>query len=356
MKKSFDIHKLLRKNIRNIKPYSSARIEFSGKAEVFLDANENSFGATGHFPESFRVNRYPDPLQKEIREKISKIKKVSPSAIFLGNGSDEPIDLLFRAFCEPSRDAALIFPPTYGMYKVAAEINDVKTIEVPLSEDFQIDFSAAKKHLGNKNLKLVFVCSPNNPTGNRMSKNTLEKIIKNFNGIVVLDEAYIDFCQENSLLSAINNYPNLVILQTFSKAWGMAGARLGTAFASEEIVDVLNKIKAPYNINIFTQRFMAESLKNESRKNNFVKKIIARKNILAKQLSQLKIVEKLFPSDANFLLVKFTDAGHVFKFLKRHGVIVRDRSGEINCENCLRITVGTETENRKLIQYLKEIQ
>ncbi len=353
MKKIFNPDNLVRKNIRKLIPYSSARSEYNGKAGIFLDANENSFGTITKTNPSLNLNRYPDPLQQELKNKISKIKKVNPENIFLGNGSDEPIDLLFRAFCEPSRDAVLLFPPTYGMYKVAAQINNVKIFEAPLKKDFQIDLQEVKKISKSKNLKLIFICSPNNPTGNLIGRESILKIADEFKGIVVLDEAYVDFSPGNSIMKNLADFPNLVILQTFSKAWGMAGARMGMAFASKKIIDVLNRIKAPYNINIYTQKEVQKFLRFENKKNTFVSKIIAERNVLSENLSRLTIVKKVFPSDSNFLLVKFHHAIKVFEFLRKNRIIVRNRTKEINCENCLRITVGTPKENIRLIQLLK---
>jgi histidinol-phosphate aminotransferase len=338
------VGKLLRKNIANLTPYSSARDEFTGSASVFLDANENPYD-TGY-------NRYPDPYQMEVKKRISELKGTQTNQIFLGNGSDEPIDLLFRAFCNPGVDNVVAIEPSYGMYAVSAGINDVEVKKVLLSENFELD-SQKLLNTTNEKTKLVFLCSPNNPSGNLLSKTEIINILNNFNGLVVVDEAYIDFAPGESLLPEINQYPNLVVLQTFSKAWGLAGIRLGMAFASPEIIAVLNKIKFPYNINQLTQQRVMQSLQNVEEKETWVKTIISERAKLAKELEKLTFVQKVYPSDANFLLVKMDGARMKFDHLTNEGVIVRDRSKVSLCEDSLRITVGNPEENRELIEKLK---
>ena len=341
-----NVDKLLRENIRNLKPYSSARDEFSGEAMVFLDANENPFNAP--------YNRYPDPLQRRLKDKIAAIKQCRAEQIFLGNGSDEPIDLLFRAFCEPGQDNMISIDPTYGMYQVAADINNVEVRKVKLKEDYS--FSAGELLAKvDKQTKLIFVCSPNNPTANLMDKAEMLKLITSFDGLVVLDEAYIDFAPQAGLLAELDKYPNLVILQTFSKAWGMAGIRLGMAFASTEIIRILNKIKYPYNINILTQQKAMELLDQENDQKAWVKLLLAERARLADKLKTFPFVVRVFPSDANFLLVKMYDARGIYDFLMENGVIVRDRSRVILCDDSLRITVGSPEENGILIEKLNEL-
>jgi len=340
------VSSLLRPNIANLKPYSSARDEFSGSASVFLDANENPYD-TGY-------NRYPDPYQQEVKAKIASIKGVKSEQIFLGNGSDEPIDLLFRAFCNPGVDNVVAIEPSYGMYTVSADVNDVQVRKVLLDENYQIDADKLLAATDDKT-KLLFLCSPNNPTANNLDRAEILKVINGFAGLVVVDEAYIDFAPGTTLLSELDNYPNLVVLQTFSKAWGLAGIRLGMAFASDEIIKVLSRIKYPYNINALTQERVLQSLNNEAEKNSWVKTIIEERGKLAEELKQFSFVEKIYPSDANFLLVKMTDARKKFEYLMDQGVIVRDRSKVALCEDSLRITVGSPEENKELIEKLKEL-
>ncbi|MCF6269342.1 MAG: histidinol-phosphate transaminase [Melioribacteraceae bacterium] len=344
-----NIESLLRENIKTLKPYSSARDEYTGSIGIFLDANENSFGS---IPEG-DLNRYPDPHHSRIKKKLSIIKKTVPNSIFIGNGSDEAIDLLLRTFCEPGKDSVLIMPPTYGMYKVAADINDVNVIEIPLTREFQI---AADEVINNitTNTKLIFICSPNNPSGNLLSRDSIRRIIKSFSGIVVIDEAYIDFADEESWISELGSFNNLVVLQTFSKAWGLANIRVGMAYASEVIISVLNKIKYPYNVNGVSQQIIIDTLDNESKKNEVVAKIVFERNKLAKALSGLDDIEYLFPSDSNFILAKVRDANNIYNYLLENKIIVRNRSSMINCEECLRFTVGTELENDKLIEMLQK--
>lgn len=340
------VSKLLRPNIEALTPYSSARDEFSGSASVFLDANENPYD-TGY-------NRYPDPYQMEVKKRISELKGAQTEQIFLGNGSDEPIDLLFRAFCNPGVDNVVAIEPSYGMYTVSAGINDVEVKKVLLTENFELD-SQKLLNAANEKTKLVFLCSPNNPSGNLLSKTEIINILSNFNGLVVVDEAYIDFAPGESLLPELEKHPNLVVLQTFSKAWGLAGIRLGMVFASPEIIAVLNKIKFPYNINQLTQQRVMQSLQNVEEKETWVKTIISERGKLAKELEKLNFVQKVYPSDANFLLVKMNDARKKFEYLMNEGVIVRDRSKVVLCENSLRITVGSPEENRELIKKLESL-
>lgn len=341
------LNELLRKNIANLKPYSSARDEFSGSASVFLDANENPYD-TGY-------NRYPDPYQQEVKKRIAEIKGVQTNQIFLGNGSDEPIDLLYRAFCNPGIDNSVIMDPSYGMYTVSADINDIEIRKVLLNDDYQIEASKLLAAADDKS-KLLFLCSPNNPTANSLDRGEIIKVIEGFDGIVVVDEAYIDFAPGTTLLADLDKYPNLVVLQTFSKAWGLAGIRLGIAFASPEIIGILSKIKYPYNINALTQQRVLQSLANEEEKNKWVETIIAERAKLAEELKQFTFVQKIYPSDANFLLVKMEGAREKFEYLMNCGVIVRDRSKVTLCENSLRITVGSPEENRELIERLKNVQ
>ncbi|WP_430973496.1 histidinol-phosphate transaminase [Sunxiuqinia rutila] len=341
-----NLQQLIRKNIQALKPYSSARDEYTGEAMVFLDANENPFNAP--------YNRYPDPLQREVKEKIARLKNCAADQIFLGNGSDEPIDLLFRAFCEPGQDNIVTIDPTYGMYQVAADINNIEVRRVKLNDDYSFSADALLKET-DANTKLIFVCSPNNPTGNLLDKNEMTKLIQGFSGLVVVDEAYIDFAPGASLLSELNQHPNLVILQTFSKAWGMAGIRLGMAFASEEIIRIFNKIKYPYNINILTQQKALELMEQESDKNQWVESLIQERAKLAEQLSNFPFVVKVFPSDANFLLVKMHDARGIYNYLVENGIIVRDRSKVVLCNESLRITVGSPEENQILMDKLNEL-
>ncbi len=340
-----NINNLLRKNIQNLKPYSSARDEYSGDAMVFLDANENPYNEP--------YNRYPDPLQKELKQKISALKNISAGKIFLGNGSDEPIDLLIRAFCEPAVDNVVTIDPTYGMYQVAADINNIEVKKVSLTPGFELDPVKLLEAIDTKT-KLVFICSPNNPSGNCLNRGAMIEIIQKFDGIVALDEAYIDFAPGKSFLPELDKFDNLVILQTFSKAWGMAGIRLGMAFASAEIIQVLNKIKYPYNLNILTQKKALELLENKDQVDIWVKKLIDERGKMVKYLSKLNFVKQIYPSDANFLLVSVTNAKGIYNYLTGSGIIVRDRSKVRLCENCLRITIGTMEEDNLLLQALKD--
>ncbi|MCK3684741.1 histidinol-phosphate transaminase [Maribellus sp. YY47] len=341
-----ELNKLLRKNILTLKPYSSARDEYTGEAMVFLDANENPFNEP--------YNRYPDPLQRAVKEKISKLKNIDSSHIFLGNGSDEPIDLLIRAFCEPEVDNVVSIDPTYGMYQVAAEISNVALKKVPLTAEYELNVEALLAAC-DSNTKLIFLCSPNNPTGNSLDKESIVKVLKSFNGLVVLDEAYIDFAPGKTLLNELAGYPNLVILQTFSKAWGMAGIRLGMAFASVEIISVLNKIKYPYNLNILTQQKAMELLEQNEQVEEWVKLLIDEREKMAEKLKALSFVVRVFPSDANFLLVKMNDARGIYQYLVEEGIIVRDRSKVFLCDDSLRITIGSKEENKIVRKALKNL-
>jgi histidinol-phosphate aminotransferase len=349
---SFDLNNILRENIKKLVPYSSARDEYKGKEGVFLDANENSYGSP--LPEKGnQYNRYPDPLQIAVKEKLGKIKGLPVENIFLGNGSDEAIDILFRAFCNPGHDNAIICPPTYGMYEVSATINDVETIKVPLTpETFQLDTEKILKAI-TPATKLIFVCCPNNPTGNGVKWDAIKTLLEQFNGIVLVDEAYINFASYQSLIPKLLEYPNLVILQTLSKAWGMAGLRVGMAFASEAIIDVFNKIKPPYNINSASQRLALEALNNVEQVNTWIKEIVSERNKLAEALSRLPFVLKTYPSEANFILIKTDDPKRIYKYLTDNKIIIRDRSNVTLCEGALRITVGTKEENKQLIDKLQ---
>lgn len=346
---NFDLNNLVRENIKALTPYSSARDEFKGEARIFLDANENSLGS----PLTRWYNRYPDPLQWDLKKKIAAIKAVRPENILLGNGSDECIDLLVRAFCEPQRDNIVICPPTYGMYEVYAYINNVPLKYVPLTTDYQLDMDALAEEVDG-NTKLIFLCSPNNPTANSLAREDVELILNNFDGLVVIDEAYINFSRQRSFIPDLQDYPNLVIMQTFSKAWGLAALRLGMTIASPEIITILNKIKPPYNIGQPTQELAMKALDNLEEVNAMIREIVAEREALAKELGQLPLVEKVFPSDANFLLVKVPDAVALYNYLKDHGIIVRNRNNVILCEGCLRITIGTSAENSELLSRLKQ--
>ena len=345
---SFDLNKLLRPNIKSLTPYSSARDEFHGEAKIFLDANENSIGS----PLLKWYNRYPDPHQQKIKKKLSKIKTVPANQIFIGNGSDECIDLLYRAFCNPGKDNVIICPPTYGMYEVSANINDIEIRKAPLLEDFQLDL-VHMETLVDENTKLIWVCSPNNPTGNSMNHEDIEAILNNFEGIVVVDEAYINFARQKSFISRLKEYPNLVILQTLSKAWGLVGLRLGMAFASEEIISIYNKIKPPYNISEAVQELVLNALDYTDDVNAMIRELVSERKRMEEELPQLKVVENIYPSDANFLLVKVIDAKAIYEYLLAKQIVVRDRSKVLLCEGCLRITVGTAKENDELLNALQ---
>ncbi|HEY4060782.1 MAG TPA: histidinol-phosphate transaminase [Puia sp.] len=344
----FDLDKLLRDNIRRLVPYSSARDEFKGEAQIFIDANENSLGS----PLTKWYNRYPDPHQWKVKEAISRIKGIPPRHIFLGNGSDECIDLLYRAFCVPGKDNIIINPPTYGMYEVSAHINDVEVRRVVLQDDFQLDLVHLENQV-DEHTKIIWICSPNNPTANSMDRQDIEVILNNFSGLVVVDEAYINFSRHKSFIQELGDYPNLVVLQTMSKAWGLAGLRLGMAFASEAIIDIYNKVKAPYNIGQATQDLALKALEEVGQVNEMIKLLVSLRERLAAELAVLPVVRKIYPSDANFLLVKMTDARGIYEYLLGDGIVVRDRSKVELCEGCLRITVGTERENAELVEALR---
>lgn len=346
MNNSKNISDLVRPNIRDLKPYSSARDEFRGEAAVFLDANENPY------PSPF--NRYPDPLQISLKTRISAIKKIPVEQIFLGNGSDEAIDLIIRAFCEPGRDTILIPEPTYGMYAVCAGVNDVQVKRVLLTDAYDVDMNAIQAAI-DATTKIVFLCSPNNPSGNLLSKEPIIEFVEAFTGLVVIDEAYIDFAGDPGFANMVDRYPNLVVLQTFSKAWGLAGLRLGMCFASEFIIGILNKIKYPYNISSQTQQLALQALENEAQKNKWVKEILEERERLALALDKLDCVSYVHPSDANFVLVRVSNAATLYKELMEAGTIVRDRSKVVLCENSLRITVGTPEENSLLISQMKKL-
>lgn len=327
-----------------MKPYSSARDEFKGEASVFLDANEN--------PLRDNYNRYPDPLQWKLKQKIAQIKGVSPEQIFLGNGSDEPIDLVIRIFCEPRVDNIVAIDPTYGMYQVCADVNDIEYRKVLLDDDFTLDADRLLAQV-DSNTKLIFLCSPNNPTGNLLNKASVKKIIDSFKGIIVLDEAYIDFAGQESWLQSLAEYANLVVLQTFSKAWGLAAVRLGMAFASPDIIRLFNKVKYPYNVNILTQEFVTKALDSESEKQQWVNILLKSREYLQTELQKLPFVENVYPTDANFILIKVPDANYMYSKLAERGVIVRNRNLVSLCAGCLRITVGTKEENERLIEELQ---
>src|ERR1700748_16448 len=344
----FSINNILRENIERLVPYSSARDEFQGEASVFLDANENAFGS----PLDTQYNRYPHPMQYRVKMRLSEIKGVPARNIFLGNGSDEAIDILFRSFCNPGVDNVILVPPTYGMYEVSANINDIKIKKVPLTEEFQLNIEGIAEAI-DANTKLIFICSPNNPTGNSMNRDDVETLLANFNGIVVIDEAYINFSRQKTFIQELTEYANLVVLQTLSKAWGLAGLRVGMAFASEEIIEVMNKVKPPYNINEASQELALKALENVDLVNNWIKEILNQRERLVFELKDCDFVLDIYPSDAHFILAKTTDPKGIYSYLVKKGIIVRDRSKVDLCEGCLRITVGTPDENSILLQTLK---
>lgn len=342
---SLDINNLVRENVKNMKPYSSARDEFENFTQnmVYLDANEN--------PYSNGFNRYPDPQQKDLKAEIAAIKDIYAENILLGNGSDEVLDLVFRAFCEPNKDNVITLPPTYGMYDVLANINAVENREVLLNDDFQPNVEAILKTADN-NTKSIFLCSPNNPTGNSFSDESILKLLKNFNGLVIIDEAYIDFSNNKSWLSELKDFPNLVIIQTLSKAFAMAGLRVGILYASKDILNVLNKIKPPYNMNVSSQENAIRKLLQGTLKPQ-VKKILIERDRLNKALQDFTFIEKVYPTDANFILIKVDDANNRYKQFLDNGIVIRNRSNQPLCDNCLRITIGTKEENLNVIEILK---
>ena len=343
-----EISALVRENILNLKPYSSARHEFTGKASVLLDANENAYGS----PLEDNFNRYPDPYQWQLKFQVAKIKGVPAENIFIGNGSDEVIDLAYRIFCDPVKDNVIICPPTYGMYEVSGNINNVGIKKVNLTPDFQLDVPAILDAV-DANTKMLFVCSPNNPTGNNMNRADVETLLNNFPGIIVIDEAYINYSRQKTFIQELTEYPNLVVMQTLSKAWGLAALRLGLCFASLDIIDLFNKVKPPYNINEASQELALEALANKDQVNNWIKEVVAQKALLVKELTKMPFVEKIFNSDANFILVKVKDATRLYDYLAKNEIVVRNRTRDVLCENCLRVTIGTPEENLQLLNSLK---
>ena len=340
----FKLNTLIRPNIVELAAYSSARDEFKGEAEVFLDANENPFGD---------LNRYPDPNQSEVKKKLSEIKQVGIDQVFIGNGSDEVIDLAFRIFCEPGIDKALTFSPTYGMYDVSASINHIQLLKIPLNDHFEIDVNHLSQYFNDEHLKLIFICYPNNPTGNCFDKTSIEFILKNFKGIVIIDEAYIDFSLQESYISKLDSFPNLIICQTFSKAWGLAGVRVGAAYASSQIINYFKKVKPPYNVSCLNQQAVLKRLENitqfEIEKNN----ILCQKEKLIKRFNELNFIKKTYPSEANFILIEVTNANQLYEILVNQKIIVRNRNSVV--QNCLRITVGSKEENDRLLKALETI-
>ena len=341
-----EIKQLLRDNIRRLAPYSCARDEFKGEASVYLDANES--------PSNTGTNRYPDPLQAEVKALLAPIKKVRQSQIFLGNGSDEAIDLVYRIFCRPGIDNVVAPAPTYGMYQVCADINDIEYRAVPLTDGYQLDMPAMKAAI-DQNTKAIWLCSPNNPTGNVFAKDDLLWFLDNVNAMVVVDEAYIDFSDKGTMVEMLDKYPNLIVLQTFSKAWGQAAIRLGIALASEEVIGYFNKVKYPYNVNILTQKHALKVLEYVAKKERNVAEILVQRDVLRDLLLSLSCVKEVYPSDANFLLCKVSDANVIYAYLQQKGIIVRNRNRVTLCANCLRITVGTPTENAEIYETLKEL-
>jgi len=338
----FSLKNIVRKNILTLEAYSSARDEYTGEASVFLDANENPFG---------NLNRYPDPQQKELKNSLSKLKNIAPENIFIGNGSDEIIDLAFRIFCKPGKDKVLTFSPTYGMYDVSANINDVELLKIPLTDNFQINLNEVKPYLNNECLKIIFICSPNNPTGNTINTADIEYILNNFNGIVILDEAYIDFSPENSWNTKLAEHPNLIVSQTFSKAWGLAAARVGIAYTNANIINLFNKVKPPYNVSELNQKEAINALNNTAEFEKNKRIILIEKDRVSTALRTLTQVKKVYPSDANFLLIEVNDANGTYNNLVTHKIIIRNRNSII--KNCVRVTVGSPEENTKLINTLK---
>lgn len=338
----FDLKNIVRKNILNLKAYSSARDEYTGKASVLLDANENPFGS---------LNRYPDPQQKELKNSLSELKNIDAKNIFIGNGSDEVIDLAFRIFCSPEKDKALTFSPTYGMYDVSANINNIELIKVPLTDDFQINIDETKPYLNDEYLKLIFICSPNNPTGNTINTADIECILNNFNGIVLIDEAYIDFSPEASWNKKLAEYPNLIVSQTFSKAWGLAAVRVGIAYTNRNIINLFNKVKPPYNVSELNQKAAINALDNTTEFEKNKQHILFEKEKLSEALKALPLIKKVYPSDANFLLVEIENATELYNNLVFQKIIIRNRNNVI--KNCVRITIGCLEENSKLLNALK---
>ena len=347
----FNLDLLVRENVKRLTPYSSARDDFHGEAKVFLDANENSLGS----PLPKWYNRYPDPHQLKVKERLSAIKRIPVNNMFLGNGSDECIDILQRAFCEPGLDNLIICPPTYGMYEVCANINNVQVKKIKLTPEFQLDLEATERGI-DAHTKMIFLCSPNNPTGNSLHHEDIEAILNNYFGLVVIDEAYINFSRQRSFVNLLNEYPNLVVMQTLSKAWGLAALRVGISVASEDVISIMDKIKPPYNINQASQELALQALNEVDQVNEMIKQIVKEREILSEALVNLSFVKKVYPSDANFLLVKMDNPVAVYKNLLDLGIVVRDRSKVELCEGCLRITVGTSEENKTLLDALDSIR
>ena len=346
---AFELDKLVRPNIKTLKPYSSAKDEYTGDAKILLDANENSLGS----PLTKWYNRYPDPYQQKLKEKLAFVKQIAANQIFIGNGSDECIDILFRTFCEPGKDNIIICPPTYPMYEVSANINDINVQKAPLLSDYQLNVAHIEQ-LVNPNTKIIWICSPNNPTGNSLDRIDIETILNHFDGLVVVDEAYINFSKQKSFVQSLIDYPNLVVLQTLSKAWGLAGLRLGMCFASPQVIGFMNKVKAPYNINIVTQELALQALEEVGQVNDMIKLLVDMRNALAQVIASMPHVIQVFPSDTNFILVKIPKARQLYEYLLSQGIIVRDRSALELCEDSLRITVGTEQENTLLVDAMYE--
>ncbi|MEP6712795.1 MAG: histidinol-phosphate transaminase [Ferruginibacter sp.] len=345
------LESLVRNNIQTLKPYSSARHEFEGKASVYLDANENAFGS----PLQENFNRYPDPLQWQLKFQLARIKGVPAENIFIGNGSDEVIDLAYRIFCNPGKDNVIVCPPTYGMYEVSGNINDVEIKKVILTADFQLDTAGILNAIDN-NTKLLFICSPNNPTGNNMNRGDIELLLNNFPGIVIIDEAYINYSGQKTFISELTEYSNLIVMQTLSKAWGLAALRLGLCYASMDIINLFNKVKPPYNINLASQELGLKALQQTEQVNEWISVTVNERDGLNKILLQFSFIQKVYNSDANFLLVKVTDAERLYKYLAGNEVVVRNRSKEPLCNGCLRITIGTPEENKQLINLLNQYE
>lgn len=343
-KRLIDLESLVRDNIYNLKPYSSARDDYNGSEGIFLDANENPFGT---------LNRYPDPYQNILKQKLAKIKNVDSRQIFIGNGSDEVIDLALRIFCNPCLDKGLCFTPSYGMYAVSSDINNIELIKLPLTNDFQIDRNTVTPYLSDSKLKVIFICSPNNPTGNLINKSDIEYFLDNFSGIVIVDEAYVDFADSDSLINLLDTYNNLIVSQTFSKAWGIAAARVGVAYSNELIISLFNKVKPPYNVSRLNQEAAISALESYDSFRENISTILAEKTKMKMELQDCKVVNKVYPSDANFFLIEVNDADNVYKQLKDQGIIIRNRNKEV--ENCVRVTIGSQSENEILIKSLKNL-
>ncbi len=347
-----NIEQLVRKNILELKPYTSARDKFQDG--IFLDANENSFGSVFE-NNHLNINRYPDPHQKKLRAALSEYLQVNPEKIFFGVGSDEIIDLSIRIFCEPGKSNVIIPVPTYGMYKVACDINDIEIRSVPLDENFDLEISSTLK-LVDENTKMIFLCSPNNPTGNLLNDEKIKLLSKNFQGIIFIDEAYIDFAEDKSFIKYLPEFNNVIVSRTFSKAWGMAGARCGYAIATEFIINLFFKVKAPYSINKLTEDAVLSAIKNHQLKDEMVKKILSEKHLLIERISRLNFVKTIYPSDANFILVEINDAQKVYEHLNKKSIRVRMRTDDDRLKSCIRITVGNKSENENLISALKELE